>query len=346
MKKLLFLFSIFTLLTAFTCENEPLDSDILENIDNGSGNSSLVGEWQLVSIEYSGSSTTVVSGVSTRADFTGNSLNEGYSITFGNDGTFSGQGSYDIELITEVPPSPPFTIVNTLSSNSSGTYTATATTITTVGTLVDFSIQGAPQPSQDVESTINYTLSDNGNTLTLSSNEEQTTTQNGVTAEVSVSATIILIRGNGGGNNGGNPDSGCEVADIVDQVAQGNFKGVDFTTQGGTYRSQFGEFFCRIYVSALTGGDCAFPQFGGNEGVIIFSLSNLEAQTITLSDVAGEGESLNFNSTEQGVTEVELASCGKIEILSNDANTVSGRLIAQGQDGSSINGNFTLNLCE
>jgi len=73
---------------------------------------------------------------------------------------------------------------------------------------------------------------------------------------------------------------------------------------------------------------------------------NLDPQTIRLSDVSGEGESLNFNSILENVTFAELATCGQIEILSSTSTSVNGRLVAIGQEGSSINGNFTLTICE
>lgn len=139
---------------------------------------------------------------------------------------------------------------------------------------------------------------------------------------------------------------GVTCGNIMNQDAQGTFKGVDFVNQGGSYRLQAGSYFCRILVTEPIGGDCFFPEFGGNEGSILFSLPNLDPQTITFSDVAGEGESLNFNSIDNGVTNVELAVCGELEVLSSTDTTLNGRIVAIGQDGSTINGNFTLTICE
>jgi len=142
-----------------------------------------------------------------------------------------------------------------------------------------------------------------------------------------------------------NNNSDC--GNILDQPAQGTFKGSPFIVENGTHRLQFGEYFCRIYVSDKIGGDCLFPDFGGNEGVILFSLPNLEPQTLTLSDVSGEVNTLNFNSQaiDPPGTLIELAKCGQIEITSSTLTTVTGRLIAESREGSTINGNFTLDLC-
>ena len=348
MRRVLYLLSIFTLLSAFTCEDEPLDQGILDNVDpNNPDNLACVGQWELVSLNYEGTSTTTAAGTTTTSSYTGTSLNEDYILILEDDGTYTAQGSYDIELNTVVPNFPPIVTTSSITANSSGTYTATATTITTSGALVDVALDGVPQSNEDVEGTSDYVVSNIGNTIVFTNEVQDTIEQGGVTAEVYVSSTSVFNGiGTGGGTGGGNPSDDCTDGDIEDQTAQGNFKGTNFTVQGGTYRSQFGAFFCRIYVSELTGGDCSFPEFGGNEGVIIFNLDNLDPQTIEFSDVAGEGESLNFNSIVQGTTEVELAKCGRMEILSSTATTVSGRLIAEGQDGSTINGNITLTVCE
>ena len=141
----------------------------------------------------------------------------------------------------------------------------------------------------------------------------------------------------------GKENSSCST--ILDQPAQGTFKGVSFSIKGGSHQLLFERYYCQIHVFDKTGGDCIFPIFGGNEGKILFGLSNLEPQTIVLSDVVGEGETLNFNSIEMGKTVVELAKCGTLEIISSTSTTVSGRLIAEGQKGSTVNGNFTLTLC-
>jgi len=144
-------------------------------------------------------------------------------------------------------------------------------------------------------------------------------------------------------NSGG--DVTCEP--FINQDAQGSFRGVDFVNQGGSHRLQQNDtYFCTILVTEVIDGDCFFPVFGGNEGSILFSLPNLEPQTITLSDVVGEGESLNFNTINGTTTTVEQAVCGELEVLSSTDTMVMGRVTAIGQQGSTINGNFTLMLCE
>ena len=99
MKRVLYLLSIFTLLSAFTCEDEPLDQDILDNVDpNNPDNVACIGQWELVSLDYEGTSTTTAAGTTTTSSYTGTSLNEDYILILEDDGTYSAQGSYDIEL--------------------------------------------------------------------------------------------------------------------------------------------------------------------------------------------------------------------------------------------------------
>ena len=156
-----------------------------------------------------------------------------------------------------------------------------------------------------------------------------------------------MITDDGNDDDDDDGDGGVTCGDIIDQEAQGVFKGTSFVNEGGSYRFQFGEYFSRIFVSEVIAGDCNFPEFGGNEGRILFSLPSLDPQTITFSDIAGEGESLNFNSiNNDGSTDIELAVCGELEVLSTTDTTLSGRIFAIGQQGSTINGNFTLTLCE
>lgn len=144
-----------------------------------------------------------------------------------------------------------------------------------------------------------------------------------------------------------------------DQVAQGTVLGYDFTVQGGTYSELRDSYTCRIWVQKPTGGSCFFPTFDPiNEELrqvtILFGLDELKKQTITFSDTAEVGvtlNTLNFNANKlidnTNVTDAELATCGTVEIteVDLDTNVIKGRIVAYGQNGSTINGNFTLDYC-
>ena len=146
------------------------------------------------------------------------------------------------------------------------------------------------------------------------------------------------------------PSGGDNCPDLVNQTAQGNFRGTDFVSQGGFYKDfSFGgeaSFRIDLYVKERTGGDCFFPVFDGTQDIILFSIPSLEPQTINFSEIGDN--TLNFNRIVNGVTEIELATCGTVEITNYDTLTgeLEGNLFARGQDGSVVNGNFTVEFCQ
>ncbi|WGH74495.1 hypothetical protein P8625_10335 [Tenacibaculum tangerinum] len=154
----------------------------------------------------------------------------------------------------------------------------------------------------------------------------------------------------------------ANCGDVVNQQAQGNVQGFEYINKGGTYTElSNGEYNCAIFIQEPIGGSCFFPDFEPiNEELIevkiLFGLKELKPQTITFSDTAEIGgtleNTLNFNAiindkdTNTNYTDAELATCGTLEIIEIKDNTITGKIIAEGQKGSSINGNFTLDFCE
>lgn len=150
--------------------------------------------------------------------------------------------------------------------------------------------------------------------------------------------------------NSSDDSSGSNCPTLIDQPAQGSFRGTSFVSPDAYYRvSTFGQttmITARIYVREAIDGDCLFPFFGEPEDVILFGLPSLEVQTISLQETGDN--TLNFNRIVDGVTEVELAVCGTIEITSYNETTgeLQGTITAKGQEGSTVNGNFTLQFCD
>jgi len=148
--------------------------------------------------------------------------------------------------------------------------------------------------------------------------------------------------------------NGSSCPNLSNQPVQGSFRGEAFVSPAGYYTvTTFGEttrFGGKIFVKESTNSDCLFPFFDGTDDIILFPLPSLEVQTITLQEF-GEN-TLNFNriiiEDNTPVTEVELAECGTIEITSYDADAgiLQGTVVAKGQFGSRVNGNFTLLLCD
>lgn len=162
-----------------------------------------------------------------------------------------------------------------------------------------------------------------------------------------VTLALVACKSDDGGGGGGETEN-CTVADS--QTAQGNFRGADFVSPGGTYIEAPGNgngFNCAIYVKSPTNEDCVFPLFAGTQDIILFSIDALEPQTLTISEFGG-ATILNFNRIVDNTTEVELGTCGVLEITSYDevAGELSGTIVAIGQGNSTINGSFVLSLCE
>lgn len=145
----------------------------------------------------------------------------------------------------------------------------------------------------------------------------------------------------------GNEDS---CGEVTNQPVQGNFRGESFVSPDAFYKEfNFGgmtTYRVDIYTKERIDGDCVFPFFEGAQDNILFSIPTLDVQTITLSE-SGEN-TLNFNRIVNGVTQIELAECGEINITNYNATTgeIQGTVYAKGQEGSVVDGNFTLQFCD
>ena len=191
MKKLSYLLSLFVLLTAFTCEDEPLDNTINPNANNSGA---LVGEWR--ALEFYGSShiESEFMGISIEQDATFEGDNMDYVVTF--DGSnFNSAGSYDIILTTTMdgqtigPETQSMTNVT-----GSGTYTTSGNTITLNGSLYEFDmIDGMDMVSAGPQ-TSTYILSADGQTLTLLQDDQQTINEGGINATVTTEGSSVWER--------------------------------------------------------------------------------------------------------------------------------------------------------
>ncbi|NQX84760.1 MAG: hypothetical protein HRT67_02360 [Flavobacteriaceae bacterium] len=182
------------------------------------------------------------------------------------------------------------------------------------------------------------------------------------TVKILLASMILITSLASCSSNDDNDNTSNECEEFIDQDAKGTVKGFDYTNQGGTYiLLSSGKYQCAIRTKQATGGSCAFPEFDPFSNTllevkIVFNLDELVTQTITFSDVADEDgnltNTLNFNAIHYDTTEnstytdLELATCGTLEITEVSSTEISGKIVAEGQQGSTINGNFTLELCE
>ena len=201
MNKLTYLFVI--LFISFTsCENESIDDAFLDFVDQPGGpvNNGLVGDWILLSQNYSGSTTTQAAGQTITSDYVGFSQNENYDVSFNADGTFIATGSYDI-VLTSTVQGITVTDTQTISGGSGGNYTATDATLTTTTSLFSYNIDLATGSGFNEPQTTGYVLSPDGQTLTFNYEYNETINQAESSVAISITGTTILVKSNSGGSD-------------------------------------------------------------------------------------------------------------------------------------------------
>lgn len=206
MKKSFLLFlSLFILLTAFTCENEPLEGEY-ETLDfsntgsntpggNSGGESSsnsedLIGTWDLVSLDLDMTSSfdpgtgMMVTGLNVE------STEVDYQVTF-TETNFNTEGSYSYTTQIETAGmviNDSYTMQNV---TGTGQYTTNGNQITTQGSFFQFIFEGMDDSLFDDEQTATYEISDNGQTLTFLQDETTVNTDSGYEVVVDVLSTSV-----------------------------------------------------------------------------------------------------------------------------------------------------------
>ncbi len=163
---------------AFLCSCD--DDDEPTRIDR----SQLIGEWQLVNLDYDGSSSTSFPGLpDTEVDFTGSSSNEDYILSFDESpDTYTGMGSYDATVESDGQTN----TVNVEVSRATGEWDLDGSTLTLSTGIISYAADGSSATELTEPSTITVKeLSDTRMVL------EQTTseTESVLGFEVTTSAT-------------------------------------------------------------------------------------------------------------------------------------------------------------
>lgn len=191
MKKFVAFLSLFSLLTAFTCENEPLDSDIDNSV---SDNSELLGDWSLVEFTVDLSTSTDFNGQTIGSDIDVQSTSADYTLTLaGNTFTTNGSYSYNANVVVngEQYPSDPYTLEDV---SGDGNYSTNGNEITVDGQFFEFTFEGNVDTSAfDGEQTATYALTDNGQTLTISQNESTSDTDSSTGAQTSTNTVSTSV---------------------------------------------------------------------------------------------------------------------------------------------------------
>lgn len=121
---------------------------------------------------------------------------------------------------------------------------------------------------------------------------------------IAISLTLFACSSDDDSGNGSN-NADCNAPALIDQVAQGNFRGADFTVQNGFYTDTGFDgktaYTIEIFVKPQSeGSTCFFPEFEGTNDVIVFIINSLETQTIELNGKQPTAEAIqNANTADE-----------------------------------------------
>jgi len=202
MKKISFLLCLFVAFTVYNCQNETLDDDLLgitdsnnpNNPNNPSGSTEgLAGEWELISFTSTVSSVTNIAGADVESNVAIESTTTDYTMIFTNS-TFTAEGSYtyNTDISTAgVNSSDSYTLEDV---TGSGSYTTSGNTMTVSGAFYEFTYEGVEQPDLDADQTVQFGITNNGDTLTFTENSTETQGAAGFTVEVTKTGTSVWAR--------------------------------------------------------------------------------------------------------------------------------------------------------
>ena len=219
MKKISFLLCLFVAFTIFNCQNETLDEDLLD-ITNpstpGSPSGStegLVGEWELVSFTSTVNTLSNAAGTEIESNVDIESTTTDYTMIF-EASTFSAAGSY--EYNTDL------TVAGTNMTDSylledvtgSGSYTTNGNTMTVDGAFYEFTYEGVEQPDLDADQTVQFEITNNGETLTFTESSTETQELSGFSVQVTKTGMSIWAR-----IGDGNVVVDCDLQATTDEAA-------------------------------------------------------------------------------------------------------------------------------
>ncbi|WP_299228743.1 hypothetical protein [uncultured Psychroserpens sp.] len=195
MKKLSFLFSLFVLLTAFTCEDEPLEGEFInEDFDLQDFNPLLVGTWTLIEFDVDLTSITSFEGQDFVLDFTSEMVSSDYTLVF-TETVYTVSGDYVLESTTTVNGEVNDSYLDEYNGVSGeGTYVTNGNVMTIDGSFLDFEVDGMQTGDLDINQDADFQLSADGQTLTFFQDSEQLNEDNGFDTNTMIEATSVWQR--------------------------------------------------------------------------------------------------------------------------------------------------------
>ncbi|WP_299336170.1 hypothetical protein [uncultured Psychroserpens sp.] len=193
MKKISYLLCLFVLLSAFTCENEPLEGDFVnEDIDNpgGGGDVTLVGTWALVDFTADINTQTSFGGIDFVVDFLTEATDSDYILEF-TETSYTVNGDYELTSSTTVNGETTSYTDSYTDVSGSGVYSTDGNEMTVDGSFFELDVDGVEMEVLQGEQTATYELSADGQTLTFSQNDVETQNEGGAeTTTIIVSESV------------------------------------------------------------------------------------------------------------------------------------------------------------
>lgn len=196
MKKLSFLFCLFILLTAFTCENESLEGEFVEDdidVIIGDTNPDLIGSWTLIDMNADIVSETEFNGVNFTSEFSVEITDSDYVLTF-TASDYTVEGDYTVDISTTVNGDTTSSTDSYTNVQGFGTYVTNGNIMTVDGTFVEFDFEDMPMEVDQGEQSVEYMLSADGQTLTFDQDDVQTSNEGGVNVSNSTISTSVWQR--------------------------------------------------------------------------------------------------------------------------------------------------------
>ena len=192
MKKFTYLFCLFILCSAFTCENEPLEGDfVTEEVDpDNQVNGSLVGSWSLVSMDADITTTTSFQGFDFSGVFNAEVTDSDYTLVFAED-TYTVSGDYEMTITSTFDGVTETYTDSYTNVTGGGNYSTNGNIMTVDGQFFEFDLEGAPTDVASGEQMAEFQLSNDGQTLTFFQDETITQNEAGFEATVEVVSTSV-----------------------------------------------------------------------------------------------------------------------------------------------------------
>ncbi len=332
MKRIFQVLFIILLVSVYNCNNEPLDEVYTENTNenNGENNegtaSSLVGSWSMDSFDVTINSITDFSGTTIESLVETSSTETNYFLNFTESAyTTSGSYSYDVDVSVagQGNNSSSETVENV---SGSGTYTTNGNTLTSSGSFFEYTYEGIDDSLINGEQSVNYQITNNGNTLTFTQNETDTQSQLGITTTTITASISVWTRVEN------TTITDCEIAQNATASAVAAYNNDTSNTS-----------LCEAYSAALENEISECGDTNGTLQEMIDNLENCTTQTATgILKVTTGTLPIDF------ITRTATLSNGKI--LVNGSNTEQGAdyhiyfEVTEGNTGTDVMENFLLTL--